>query len=135
LKFSLTSAISVDFILGDEHSSERTAFRTMIQPNQTYVLDRGYMEYQLVQDVDDGAAWVVVRAYNNIEVETIEELPVILPDAVKNQWSHVRDRIVRPKDPEYAHIRFRLVECTVGTTTYRLITNLYHLTTFQIILL
>jgi Transposase DDE domain len=135
LKFSLTSAISVDFVLSDEHSSERTAFRTMIQPHQTYVLDRGYMEYQLVQDVDDSAAWVVVRAYNNIEVETIEELPVILPDAVKNQWSHVRDRIVRPKGPEYAHIRFRLVECTVGTTTYRLITNLYHLTTFQIILL
>src|SRR6266540_3943144 len=79
--------------------------------------------------------WVVVRAYNNIEVETIEELPVILPDAVNSQWSHVRDRIVRPKDPEYAHIRFRLVECTVGTTTYRLITNLYHLTTFQVILL
>lgn len=135
LKFSLTSAIAVDFVLGDEHSSERTAFRTMIQPDQTYVLDRGYMEYQLVQDVDDCAAWVVVRAYNNIEVETIEELPVILPDAVKNQWSHVRDRIVQPKDPEYAHIRFRLVECTVGTTTYRLITNLYHLTTFQVILL
>jgi hypothetical protein len=135
LKFSLTNAIAVDFVLGDEHSSERTAFRTMIQPDQTYVLDRGYMEYQLVQDVDDRAAWVVVRAYNNIEVETIEELPVILPDAVKNQWSHVRDRIVRPKDPEYAHIRFRLVECTVGTTTYRLITNLYHLTTFQVILL
>jgi len=135
LKFSLTSAISVDFVVGDEHSSERTAFRTMIQPNQTYVLDRGYMEYQLVQDVDDCAAWVVVRAYNNIEVETIEELPVILPNTVKNQWVQMRDRIVRPKDPEYAHIRFRLVECTVGTTTYRLITNLYHLTTFQIILL
>jgi len=135
LKFSLTSAIAVDFVLGDEHSSERTAFRTMIQTDQTYVLDRGYMEYQLVQDVDDCAAWVVVRAYNNIEVETIEELPVILPDAVKDQWSHVRDRIVRPKDPEYAHISFRLVECTVGTTTYRLITNLYHLTTSQVILL
>ena len=29
----------------------------------------------------------------------------------------------------------RLVECTVGTTTYRLITHRYHLTTFQIILL
>lgn len=85
LKFSLTSAIAVDFVLGDEHSSERTAFRTMIQPNQTYVLDRGYMEYQLVQDVDDRAAWMVVRAYNNIEVETIKELPVILPDAVKSQ--------------------------------------------------
>ena len=135
LKFSLTNAIAVEFVLGDEHSSERAAFRAMIQPEQTYVLDRGYMEYQLVQDVDDRDANLVVRAYNNIEVETIEELPVILPDALNGQWTNVRDRIVRPKDPEFAHISFRLVECTVGTTTYRLITNLYQLTTFQIILL
>lgn len=135
LKFSLTSAIPVEFVLGDAHSSERAAFRTMMQPKQTYVLDRGYMEYQLVKDVDDRGAWLVVRAYNNIEVETIEELPVIVPDALNGQWNNVRDRIVRPKDPQFAHIIFRLVECTVGTTTYRLITNLYQLTTFQIILL
>jgi DDE family transposase len=135
LKFSLTSAIAVEFVLGDEHSSERAAFRAMTQPGQTYVLDRGYMEYQLVKDVDDRGAWLVVRAYNNIEVETIEELPVILPDALNNHWTNVHDRIVRPKDPEFAHISFRLVECTVGTTTYRLITNLYQLTTFQILLL
>jgi len=135
LKFSLTSAIAVEFVLTDAHSSERAAFRAMLQPEQTYVLDRGYMEYQLVKDVNDAGAWVVMRGYNNIDVETIEERPVILPDAVKNHWSNVRDRIVQPKDPESAHIRFRLVECTIGTTIYRLITNLYHLTTFQIILL
>ncbi len=135
LKFSLTSAIAVEFILTDEHSSERAAFRAMLQPEQTYVLDRGYMEYQLVKDVHDAGAWMVMRGYNTIDVETIEERPVILPDEVKKQWSNVRDRIVQPKDPESAHIRFRLVEFTVGTTTYRLITNLYHLTTFQIILL
>ena len=135
LKFSLTSAVAVEFVLDDAHSSERTAFRAMIQPKQTYVLDRGYMEYQLVKDVDDRAAYLVVRAYNNIEVETIEELPVIVPDALHGHWTSIRDRIVRPKDSEFAHISFRLVECTVGTTTYRLITNLYHLTTFQVILL
>jgi hypothetical protein len=135
LKFSLTSAIAVEFILADEHSSERAAFRAMVQAEQTYVLDRGYTEYQLVKDVNDASAWVVMRGYNNIDVETIEERPVILPDAVKNHWSNVRDQIVRPKDPESAHISFRLVECTIGTTVYRLITNLYHLTTFQIILL
>lgn len=88
-----------------------------------------------MQDVDDRAAGVVVRAYNNREVETIEELPVILPDALKSQWSQLCDRIVRPKDPAYAHICFRLVECTVGTTTDRLMANLYQLTTFQVILL
>lgn len=135
LKFSLTSAIAVEFVLDDEHSSERAAFRAMIQPGQTYVLDRGYMEYQLVKDVDDAHAWIVMRGYNNIEVMTIEERPVILPDAVQNQWSAVRDRIVRPVEAESAHITFRLVEFTIGTTSYRLITNLYHLTTFQIILL
>src|SRR6266496_2094048 len=135
LKFSLTNAIAVEFVLGDAHSSERAAFRAMIQPQQTYVLDRGYMEYQLVQDLDDRGAGLVVRAYNNIEVETIEELPVIVPDSLRSHWTNVRDRIVRPKDAEFAHISFRLVECTVGTTTYRLITNLYQLTTFQILLL
>jgi hypothetical protein len=57
LKFSLTSAIAVEFILTDEHSSERAAFRAMLQPEQTYVLDRGYMEYQLVKDVHDAGAW------------------------------------------------------------------------------
>jgi len=135
LKFSLTSAIAVEFVLDDEHSSERAAFRTMIQPGQTYVLDRGYMEYQLVKDVDDASAWVVMRGYNNIDVETLEERSVILPDVVKNHWSTVRDRIVRPSDPESAHISFRLVEFTIGAISYRLITNLYHLTTFQIMLL
>jgi Transposase DDE domain len=135
LKFSLTSAIAVEFVLDDEHSNERSAFRTMLQPHQTYVLDRGYMEYQLVQDVDDHDACLVVRAYNNIDVETIEDLPVSVPDTLHGHWMRIRDRIVRPKDPAFAHISFRLVECTVGTTTYRLITNLYHLTTFQIILL
>jgi hypothetical protein len=93
------------------------------------------MEYQLVKDVDDSGAWLVVRAYNTVEVETIAELPVIVPNALHGHWNNIRDRMVRPKDPEFAHIRFRRVECTVGMTTYRLITNLYHLTTVQIILL
>ena len=106
----LDESFTGGFVLGDEHSSERAAFRAMIQPQQTYVLDRGYMEYQLVQDVDDRAAWLVVRAYNNIDVETIEELPVIVPDALHGHWTSIRDRIVRPTDPEFAHISFRLVE-------------------------
>jgi hypothetical protein len=135
LKFALNIALPAEFIIGDEHSSERDAFRAMMQAGQTYIIDRGYMEYQLLQDVRDAQAWVVMRGYNNMEVETVEERSVTLPDAVKNHWIHVRDRIVHPKDNESAHILFRLVECTVGTTTYRLITNLYALTTFQIILL
>jgi hypothetical protein len=135
LKFSLTCAVSVDFVLGDEHSSERDAFRAMIQPHQTYVLDRGYMEYQLVKDVDDRDAKVVIRAYNNIDIETIAELPIVVPDTLHHHWGNIRDRLVRSTNPKFAHISFRLVEWTVGTKTYRLMTNLDELTTFQIMLL
>ena len=135
LKFSLHTALPIEFVLGDEHSSERAAFRSMLQAGQTYVLDRGYLEYQLVQDVDDAQAGIVLRGYSNMDLQTLEERPVSMPDAVHNHWSDVRDRIVKPRDPEAAHISFRLVECTVGKTVYRLITNLLDLTTFQIILL
>jgi len=135
LKFALHTAIPVEFVLGDEYSSERAAFRTMLHAGQTYILDRGYMEYQLVQDVADAGAGVVLRGYSNMDLETLEERHVDLPDRVTDQWEHVRDRMVRPRDPEAAHIHFRLVECTIGTTVYRLITNLVDLTTVQIILL
>src|SRR3954451_23854773 len=76
-----------------------------------------------------------MRAYTNIVVETVKELPVTLPDRLIEHWIQVRDRIVQSPHPDAAGILFRLVECTVETTTYRLITNRTDLTTFQVIVL
>ena len=107
----------------------------MLQAGVTYVLDRGYMAFDLLRDIIAAQAFVVMRAYNNIVVETVTELPVMLPDRLIGHWSQVRDRIVQSSHPDAAGVLFRLVECTVGTTTYRLITNRMDLTTFQVIVL
>src|SRR5438128_5715886 len=135
LVFNLNQLITADFLVDSANSSERSAIRTMLQAGVTYVLDRGYMAFDLLRDIIAAQAFVVMRAYNNIVVETVKELPVTLPDRLTGHWIQVCDRIVQSSHPDAAGILFRLVECTVGTTTYRLITNRTDLTTFQVIVL
>jgi hypothetical protein len=135
LTFNLNQMITADFLVDHPDSSERSALRSMLQAGVTYVLDRGYMAYDLLRDVIAAQAFVVMRAYNNIVVETVNELPIVLPETFTTHWIQVRDRIVQSAHPDAAGILFRLVECTVGTTTYRLITNRMDLTTFQVIIL
>jgi hypothetical protein len=135
LIFNLNQMIAADFLVDSAASSERSAIRKMLQAGVTYVLDRGYMAFDLLRDIIVAQAFVVMRAYNNIVVETVKDLPVTLPDSVAGHWIHVRDRIVQSSHPDAVGILFRLVECTVGTTTYRLITNRTDITTFQVIVL
>jgi hypothetical protein len=135
LIFNLNQMIAADFLVDSAGSSERSAVRTMLQAGITYVLDRGYMAFDLLRDIIAAQAFVVMRAYNNIVVESVKELPVTLPDNVAGHWVDVRDRIVQSAHPDAMGILFRLVECTVGTTTYRLITNRTDITTFQVIVL
>lgn len=135
LIFNLNQLITADFLVDSADSSERSALRAMLQAGVTYILDRGYMAFDLLRDIIAAQAFVVMRAYNNIVVETVTELPVVLPESFTAHWLQVRDRIVQSAHPDAAGMLFRLVECTVGTTTYRLITNRTDLTTFQVIIL
>jgi Transposase DDE domain len=135
LLFNLNQMIAANFVVDTASSSERSAIRTMLQAGVTYVLDRGYMAFDLLRDIIGAQAFVVMRAYNNIVVETVKELPVTLPASVAEHWVQVRDRIVQSSHADAAGILFRLVECTVGATTYRLITNRTDITTFQVIVL
>lgn len=135
LKFSLNSMLAVDFLLGLHEASERQALRRLLKKGATYVLDRGYMAFGLLKDVIQAQAFVVMRAYQNIVVETVTELPIHVPAYVQRHWTAIRDRMVRSEHPDADGIVFRLVEFTIGPTTYKLITNRTDLTTFQVILL
>jgi hypothetical protein len=135
LIFNLNHMITADFLVDTVGSSERSALRAMLHAGVTYVLDRGYMAFDLLRDIITAQAFVVMRAYNNMVVETVKEVPVTLPEHVNGHWTHVRDRIVQSAHPDAAGIFFRLVECTVGTTTYRLMTNRTDITSFQVIVL
>lgn len=135
LLFDINRMVAADFAITPAQSNERATFLPLVRAGVTYVLDRGYMEFQLIKDVIAAQASVVLRTYHNTVVETVEELPVRLPPHLTSVWSSVRDRLVRSAHPDMQDCVIRLVECTVGTTTYRLLTNRRDLTTFQVILL
>jgi len=133
--FDATRMVPASFIVDAATSSERAALLTQLQKGVTYVLDRGYMDFTLFLDIINAQASVVLRAYRTMVVETVEELPVILPHEVTAYWTSVRDRLVTSPHPDMDGIVFRLVECTVGATVYRLMTDRTDITTFQVILL
>lgn len=135
LKFSLNHLLAVDFLLSLDEPSERQALRRLLKRGATYVLDRGYMAFGLLKDIIQAQAFVVMRAYQNIVVETVTELPVNVPAYVQGHWTGLRDRIVQSDHPDAAGIPFRLIEFTIGATSYKLISNHTDLTTFQVILL
>lgn len=135
LMFRLNHLVAVDFLLGIHEPSERHALRRLLQRGATYVLDRGYMAFGLLKDIMKAEAFVVMRAYQNIVVETVTELPIHVPAYIQRHWIGVRDRMVQSDHPDAEGIVFRLVEFAVGATTYKLITNRTDLSTFQVIVL
>ena len=133
--FNANRMVAADFAITPAQSNERATFLPLVRAGVTYVLDRGYMEFQLIKDGVAAQASVVLRTYSNTVVKTVEELPVRLPSHLLTVWSSVRDRLVQSTHPDMNGCVIRLVECTVGTTTYRFFTNRCDLTTFQVILL
>jgi len=135
LAFNLSQLMAVDFVIGTATSNERQAYRTMLRASVTYVLDRGYMAFALLRDSIAANAHVIMRACSNIVVETIDELAIDIPVQLLHQWTDIRDRRVRSPHEDAEGIDFRLVEFTVGPTTYKLITDRFDLSTFQVILI
>jgi len=135
LDFSLSRLMAVDFVIGSASSNERQAYRRMLRADVTYVLDRGYMAFALLRDSIAAKAHVIMRACNNLVVETIEELTVEMPSQLQQHWTDIHDRRVRSSHEDAQGIEFRLVEFTVGTSSYKLITDRFDLSTFQVILI
>ena len=135
LKFHLNQLLPVDFLLGTTEPSERNALRKLLEPGATYVLDRGYFAFALLRDAIAAQAFVVMRAYHSIVVETVQELPVTMPAPLEQRWSGIRDRLVTSAHPDAHGLVFRLIEFTIGPSSYRLLTNRTDLTTFQVMLL
>jgi len=118
LKFHLNQLLPCDFLLGTTEPSERNALRKLLERGATYVLDRGYFAFALLRDLIVQQAFVVMRAYHSIGVETVQELPVNVPAALEQRWTGSRDRLVTSSHPDAQGLVFRLIEFTIGPTTY-----------------
>src|SRR5262245_14170489 len=75
----------------DGNASEKVQLRATLEAGRLYVLDRGYAEYQLFQDILDKKSSFVGRIRDNAVWQVVHERPLTEQDRA---WGVVRDREV-----------------------------------------
>jgi len=71
--FELLKGVPVRLDLTDGNGDERKALAASLQPDRVYVLDRGYVKFDLFGDILDMGSSLVCRVYDNTVFELIEE--------------------------------------------------------------
>src|SRR5207253_9074769 len=89
--FDVLRGVPVDATVTDGNSSERAQLRRTLQPGRLYVIDRGYAEYQLFQDIRDAKSSFIGRLRDNAVWQVIEERPLTARDRAAGV---VRDLVV-----------------------------------------
>jgi Transposase DDE domain len=74
--FDVFKAIPVDVTITHGSGSERQRLRAMLQPGRLYVVDRGYEEYQLFQDIVDAGSCFIARVQDDVAYQVLEERPL-----------------------------------------------------------
>jgi Transposase DDE domain len=112
LQFDVLKGVPCDATLTCGNGSETEQLRATLQPGRLYVIDRGYAEYQLFQDIIDARSSFVGRIRDNAVWTVIQERPI--------SAAGVRsDRIVRLGGPQSGAVfkqPLRLIEVETGKT-------------------
>jgi Transposase DDE domain len=74
--FDVFRGIPADVTVTHGSGSERERLRKMLQPGRLYVVDRGYEEYQLFQDIVDARSSFVARVQDDVAYQVLEERPL-----------------------------------------------------------
>jgi len=71
--FDVFRGIPADITITHGSGSERERLRKMLQPGRLYVVDRGYEEYQLFQDIVDAGSSFIARVQDDVAYKVLEE--------------------------------------------------------------
>jgi hypothetical protein len=74
--FDVFRGIPADVTITHGSGSERERLRAMLQPGRLYVVDRGYEEYQLFQDIVDAGSSFIARVQDDVAYKVLEERPL-----------------------------------------------------------
>jgi hypothetical protein len=74
--FDVFKGIPADVTVTHGSGSEREQLRKMLQPGHVYVVDRGYEEYQLFQDIVDAGSSFIARVQDSVAYTVFEERPL-----------------------------------------------------------
>jgi len=114
--FEVLRGIPVKVTLTEGNGNEKHQLRRMLEPGRLYVIDRGYAEYQLFQDILDSKSSFIGRIRENAVWTVVEERPV----SAKAKAAGVRrDLVVRlgcKKSGAVLEQPLRVVEVETGKT-------------------
>jgi len=91
LHFDVFKAVPCHATITSGNGNEKKELRAALQPDHLYVIDRGYDEYQLFQDIIDAKSNFIGRICDNAVCNLVAERP-LSKDA--KDASVVRDRVV-----------------------------------------
>jgi hypothetical protein len=91
LHFDVFKGIPCHATVTEGNGNEKKELHASLQPGRLYVIDRGYAEYQLFQDIIDAQASFIGRICDNAVYEIIEERPL---SADARHAGVVRDLVV-----------------------------------------
>jgi hypothetical protein len=106
LQFNILKGVPTRAVLTDGNGNERSVLRDILAAGMLYVLDRGYADYRLMDDIIEAKSSFVVRVDNNAVSEVIEERPLSTSARKKGI---VRDAVVRLGTPKKSALRDRAV--------------------------
>lgn len=132
VSFELNRMIPTEFWRGTGNSCERSMFLKMIQSGITYIADKGYFSFDLVQRVIQIQAFFILRVKENMLFDKQENLKIDsnMPVCFKN----VSDSIgVFKNDPNQN--KLRLIQFQVGESCFMIATNRFDLSTLNSIIL
>jgi hypothetical protein len=76
LHFDVLKGVPVEATVTAGNASETVQLRATLQAGRLYVIDRGYAEYQLFQDIIDAGSGFIGRIRDNAVWTVVEERPV-----------------------------------------------------------
>lgn len=98
------------------NGNEKKELRAALQAGRLYVIDRGYAEYQLFQDIIDARSSFIGRIRDNAVYAIVEERPL---SAEARAAGVVRDRVVKLGGADSGAVfkqNLRVVEVATGKT-------------------
>jgi hypothetical protein len=134
LSFELNRMIPVQFISSDANSSEKKVLQTFLEKGVTYIADRGYIAFQLFEQIAEQSAFFVIRVKSNMNYTTQSTLNVHLPESWRGHLDNVMDNHVIFKGDKQKKI-YRLITFEAFGEIYRIATNRLDLQTHEIIML
>ena len=134
LAYELNRMIPVQFMSTAANYSERKALMALLEAGVTYITDRGYLSFDIFQQIAIQQAFFITRIRSNINATVQTVLEADMPESWDLLLSDMTDTlVVFSGDPSKQ--TYRLVCFVVLGELYRITTNRFDLKTSEIIML